>query len=190
MTRAEFEVAAEQLRPYLIKHAQSRYIDKDAAEDIVQNTLLELFRASSSFDIRGPASVKTWMTARLDSRCTDYFRHRKTDPSGPFEPHYDPADAHSSEIMPYISQASGPGERLLGIRLDIMAAVRELPDDEREVIFRLMYGDDYEYNVTQEVMAQRLGISRSQLIRLQKRALKKLADRLSYILCGEQRKAV
>lgn len=60
------------LRPYLMRVALSRMRDRDAAEDVVQETLAAACRSGSSFT--GRSTLRTWVTGILLHKVTDAFR--------------------------------------------------------------------------------------------------------------------
>jgi RNA polymerase sigma-70 factor (ECF subfamily) len=57
---------------YLLSYAVARVRDRDAAEDVVQETFVAAMRAAKSF--AGTASVRTWLTGILKHKIADHFR--------------------------------------------------------------------------------------------------------------------
>lgn len=62
----------EEYGDYLFRRAMLLLGKHDAAEDLVQETLLSAYQSQSSF--RGEASIKTWLTSILRNRAIDYLR--------------------------------------------------------------------------------------------------------------------
>lgn len=60
------------LRPYLVRVALSRVRDRDAAEDIVQDTLATAWGSADRFE--GRSTLRTWVTGILLHKVTDAFR--------------------------------------------------------------------------------------------------------------------
>jgi RNA polymerase sigma-70 factor (ECF subfamily) len=65
------------LRSRLLRHARLLLSDRDAAEDLVQETLIAVVRGWSS--CRGDACLTTWATAILRNKAADWYRspHRR-----------------------------------------------------------------------------------------------------------------
>src|SRR5215218_10549615 len=59
---------------YLYRYALAAARDREAAEDLVQETLLAAWRARAEF--AGRASERTWLTAILKRKAVDWLRRR------------------------------------------------------------------------------------------------------------------
>lgn len=59
---------------YLYSIAVVRMRNKELAEDVVQETFLFAYKSRESF--KGKSSEKTWLTAILNNKITDYFRKK------------------------------------------------------------------------------------------------------------------
>ena len=57
---------------YLLSYALSRVRDRDAAEDVVQETFVAAIRSADSF--AGQASARTWLTGILKHKIADHYR--------------------------------------------------------------------------------------------------------------------
>ena len=66
--RAEIEAQ----RPYLVRYAAMQLRNRDAAEDVVQETLLAALSAAASF--AGRSNVRTWLTGILKHKIIDSIR--------------------------------------------------------------------------------------------------------------------
>lgn len=66
--------------PGLLRYARTLARDREAAEDLVQETLKRALERASGF--RGDASVSTWLHRILHNLAIDELRGRKEEPSG------------------------------------------------------------------------------------------------------------
>jgi RNA polymerase sigma-70 factor, ECF subfamily len=71
----EFEAEVEALRPYLLRYASLQLRNPDAAEDVVQETLLAALSVRASFE--GRASLRTWVTGILKHKIIDAIRRAR-----------------------------------------------------------------------------------------------------------------
>ena len=60
------------MRPYLVRYASLQLRNPDAAEDVVQETLLAALAAQASFE--GRANLRTWVTGILKHKIIDTIR--------------------------------------------------------------------------------------------------------------------
>ena len=66
------------MRPYLMRVALSRMRDRDAAEDVVQDTLVAACGSGGAF--KGRSTLRTWVTGILLHKVTDAFRAMGREP--------------------------------------------------------------------------------------------------------------
>ena len=121
-------------------------LDRHAAEDIVQDVFLVVWRKADHFDPeRG--TVRAWLLQIAHHRVLNELRRRSRQPA--LEPD---GDLRLAEIA---SHDPGPAERVVARRRrDIVAAaLDELPDTQREAL-DLAYFDD----LTHEQIAARLDL--------------------------------
>jgi RNA polymerase sigma-70 factor (ECF subfamily) len=69
---ADFRSEVEAMRPYLLRYASLQLRNPDAAEDVVQETLLAALSAQASFE--GRANLRTWVTGILKHKIIDTIR--------------------------------------------------------------------------------------------------------------------
>ena len=74
----DFAHELEPHRKYLTRVAQLQLRDRDAAEDVVQETLLAAVAGQRTFT--GRSSVRTWLTGILKHKIVDAIRRRQRDP--------------------------------------------------------------------------------------------------------------
>jgi RNA polymerase sigma-70 factor (ECF subfamily) len=76
-TRVANETLAQHRR-YLFGYALARLREADAAEELVQDTLLAALESASSFN--GKSSLRTWLTAILKHKIIDWKRRAARNP--------------------------------------------------------------------------------------------------------------
>lgn len=76
------------LRPYLMRVASTRMRDREAAEDVVQDTLATAWANAGRFE--GRSALRTWVTGILLHKVTDSFRAMGREPSHAVESEDDP----------------------------------------------------------------------------------------------------
>jgi RNA polymerase sigma-70 factor (ECF subfamily) len=74
----DFTHELEPHRKYLTRVAQLQLRDRDAAEDVVQETLLAAVAGQRTFT--GRSSVRTWLTGILKHKIVDAIRRKQRDP--------------------------------------------------------------------------------------------------------------
>ena len=75
MSEMNPETWVEEYGDYLYRYAYSRMRDANAAEEVLQETLLAGVRYSGQYS--GKGSVRGWLIAILKRKIIDYFRARK-----------------------------------------------------------------------------------------------------------------
>ena len=78
MDASNFTAELDRHRRYLLRVAQLQLRDADAAEDVVQETLVAALGARDGFT--GRSSVKTWLTGILKHKIVDAIRQRQRQP--------------------------------------------------------------------------------------------------------------
>src|ERR1700710_1559176 len=96
-----------------------------AAEDVVQEAFLSLWRSGARYD-RGRGSVRSWVLGVVHNRTIDAFR-RETVRSGG-----DVADEGALERMPANERTDAEVERRDEAE-QVRSALGDLPDDQRQV---------------------------------------------------------
>jgi RNA polymerase sigma-70 factor (ECF subfamily) len=90
----------EQLRPYLLRYALLQLRDHDAAEDVVQETMLAALEGRARFE--GKSTAKTWLTGILKHKIIDLLRRRSRE-----QPLAVGDDESESEVMDALFQRDG-----------------------------------------------------------------------------------
>jgi RNA polymerase sigma-70 factor (ECF subfamily) len=78
MTTADFSEQIHAERSYLLRIARLQLRDADAAEDVVQDTLVAALEGAQRF--AGKSSVKTWLVGILKHKIIDVIRQRMREP--------------------------------------------------------------------------------------------------------------
>ncbi len=114
--------------------------DRALAEDAVQDAFLGVWRSARSF-LGERAKPSTWILTLVHRRAVDLVRREERRRGEPLDVVADPAGASTDE------EAS-----LRQRRHAVQAALRQLPDDQREALELAYYG-----GFTQSELAERLG---------------------------------
>ncbi len=117
--------------------------DRDAAEDVLQQVLLEVWQRAEHYDPER-ASLLTWVLTIARSRAVDELRRRVPEP-------LDPAVA-AAQVDAVAGGAADEPDRLLE-RWRMAALLERLPRDEAGLL-RLRFYD----GLTQNEIAQRTGV--------------------------------
>ena len=151
----QFDEAYRQLAP-LAFHAANRVLrDAAAAEDVVQDVFMQLWRRPSSYDpARGPLSRYVSLLAR--SRATDRWRTRSA------------RDAALERSLQETRLRPGAHESAADLVLrrehsqTVLHALDQLPGDQREAIL-LAYGRGLTAQEIAQAMAVPLGTAKSRV---------------------------
>jgi RNA polymerase sigma-70 factor, ECF subfamily len=73
----------DQYGDYLYAFALTRLVDRNAAEDVVQETFVSALHSMKNF--RGHSSEKTWLTSILKHKILDHFRKKSREEKHHFE---------------------------------------------------------------------------------------------------------
>jgi len=146
------------------------------AEDLVQETLAGAFRGLGSFE--GRSSLKTWL-ARILMR-QNARRHRSAG-SRPAEVPLDEA-VEAEDARPGVASGRPGHDRAwpskdIDLRLDIMAAIRALRPDSREVVV-LREIEGLSYDEIAEVLDVPRGTVESRLFRARRQMQQRLKEYL------------
>lgn len=72
---ADFRSQVESQRPYLLRYASMQLRNPDAAEDVVQETLLAALTGEAGFG--GRSNLRTWLTGILKHKIVDSIRRSR-----------------------------------------------------------------------------------------------------------------
>jgi len=144
------------------------------AEDIVQESLLDVFQGLDHFAMASEGEFKNWLAKIVENNVRDHFRHaRAAKRGGGRVAHF--ADVPSASLRDLIARSPSPGAELGASELEARiehALMDVLEDPHREVlILRKLCELSY------EEIAKAMGYaSKSSVRSLYTRALRKLRD--------------
>ena len=163
----------------LVAHIAKKYQNVDEEmEDMISIGTIGLIKAIDSFD-SGKGKLSTYASRCIDNELLMFLRAKKKTSKevSLYEPIGTDREGNEINLLDIIEQdqidvvdrmeAEDKLSRLSGLIHDT------LNDREREII-TLRYGLTNEYEVTQREIGRKLGISRSYVSRIEKRALEKL----------------
>ena len=166
----------------LVAHIVKKYnmIDKDI-DDLISIGTIGLIKAIDTFDSDKGIRLATYASRCIDNELLMMLRSNKRIAKEVYL--YDPigSDKEGNEInlLDIIEEAEVDIVENIVLEDDIKKLYgmlgKVLTDREREIIY-LRYGLNNKKEVTQREIANKLGISRSYVSRIEKKALKKLKD--------------
>ncbi len=115
--------------------------DRTLAEDAVQEAFLALWRSADSYR-RERAKPSTWILTVVHRRAVDLVRREELRRGDPLESSPEPSTGPVDEDVTLRSR-----------RVEVQAALRELPEDQRQALELAYYG-----GYTQSELAERLGV--------------------------------
>jgi RNA polymerase sigma-70 factor (ECF subfamily) len=124
------------------------------AEDMLQETFIEVMRSLPGY--RGDASLATWVRRIAVSKCLMHLRSAWNQRAGEFADGDDPADG------------GAPVADLVGLRMDLEAALASLPAESRVVVW-LYDVEGYTHREIAMLMQKTESYSKSQLSRAHQR---------------------
>ncbi len=165
----------------LVAHIAKKYQNVDEEmEDMISIGTIGLIKAIDSFDA-GKGKLSTYASRCIDNEMLMFLRAKKKTARevSLYEPIGTDREGNEINLLDIIEQdqvdvidrmeAQDKLSRLSGLIHE------RLSDREREII-TLRYGLTNEYEVTQREIGRKLGISRSYVSRIEKRALEKLRE--------------
>ena len=167
----------------LVAHVMKKYYAQTAdQEDLISIGTIGLMKGVTTFDPSKGARLATYAARCVENEILMYFRaQRKSAQDVSLSDYIDTgADGAPRELMDVISEDRDLLEELTAREAEALvrrAVEKCLTEQERQVI-RLRYGLEGEEPLRQRQVAERTGISRSYVSRIEKRALEKLRAEL------------
>ena len=167
----------------LVAHVMKKYYAQTAdQEDLISIGTIGLMKGVTTFDPSKGARLATYAARCVENEILMYFRaQRKSAQDVSLSDYIDTgADGAPLELMDVISEDRDLLEELTAREAEALvrrAVEKCLTEQERQVI-RLRYGLEGEEPLRQREVAERTGISRSYVSRIEKRALEKLRAEL------------
>ena len=167
----------------LVAHIIKKYYTQaDNQEDLISIGTIGLIKAVNTFRADRGIKLATYASRCIENEILMYFRsQRKSAQDVSLSDYIDTgADGAPLELMDVISEDRDLLEELTAREAEALvrrAVEKCLTEQERQVI-RLRYGLEGEEPLRQRQVAERTGISRSYVSRIEKRALEKLRAEL------------
>jgi RNA polymerase sigma-70 factor, ECF subfamily len=138
--------------------------ERGAAEDVVQEAFLNVWRQGATYDTRR-GTVRTWLLTIIHHRAIDLMRSARSKSS---------ADTVIDDAMPLPAKEDTWTEVVQGLEHErVQQAMATLPPEQRQVVDLAYYG-----GFTQTEIAQRVGIPLGTVKGRMRLALDKLRDLL------------
>ena len=163
----------------LVAHIMKKYYAQGAdQEDLISIGTVGLIKGITTFDAAKGARLATYAARCVENEILMHFRaQRKTSQDVSLSDYIETgADGAALELMDVVGQEQDLLEQMAGRELQdqaIRAVATCLTEQERQVIV-LRYGLQGSPPLRQREVAQKTGISRSYVSRIEKRALEKL----------------
>ena len=164
---AAFSALFDRYKDYVYRLALVVLRNSSDAEEVVQETFLDLLRALPRYDVEGPARFETWLYRVSINRCRMRLRRRR------------PPSADWDEMAEWLASANPRHDpqttALQGeTRQALWQAVDGLPDRHRLVVL-LRYLYDLPYQEIADVLEIRLGTVKSRLYTAHRQLRQRLA---------------
>jgi RNA polymerase sigma-70 factor (ECF subfamily) len=144
---------------FLVRFAGNR----TAAEDVFQETFLQVHQSASGFDVE--RRFRPWLFAIAANKARDAMRAQHRHPTRPLQASVAPGEEESGQFMDFLSgEGPGPGETLEKDEMAerVRSTVMEMPSQLREILL-LSYFDQFPYNQISDILGIPLGTVKSRL---------------------------
>ena len=138
----------KRLRPRMDQVVRSKILDRELANDALQEACITIFKSANSF--RGDSKVFTWIYRLLVNACIDQLRKEKIRSSQNVD----------DEILLTTEDSRASFEEQTSSELVIRLAMKELTTDQREAI-SLVWIDGFTVEETSEILGIPLGTVKS-----------------------------
>lgn len=167
----------------LVSHIVKKYYSKtNDNEDLISIGTIGLIKAIDSFDMDKGTRLATYASRCIENEILMQFRNQKKSGNDLFlsDPIEVDKDGNPLTIIDIISDESDMEEELeTKIKWEKVSKIIENIEDKREQeIIVLRYGLNNKKPLTQREVAEKLGISRSYVSRIEKKILDDIRDKL------------
>ncbi len=182
--KAKEELILHNMR--LVAHVAKKYQnDEDELEDLISIGTIGLLKAVSTFDYNFGNRFATYAIRCIENELLMHFRKAKKIKMevSLYEPVGTDKEGKQIHLMEVLLVDELDVESQIEIRRDIELIKKYLDkilSPKEALIIRKRYGLDGEQEQTQREIAQDMGISRSYVSRIEKKALEKLKNMLSF----------
>ncbi len=161
--RADFTRLVERYQRELF-HFLIRFLgDRAAAEDVFQETFLQVHQSADSFDPQ--RRFRPWLFTIAANKARDLMRSQARRPVNPLQASISPTDEESGQFIDMIeSVTQSPGARLEKEELQrqVQQAILNMPDHLREILL-LSYFHQFPYRQIGDILNIPLGTVKSRL---------------------------
>lgn len=163
----------------LVAHIMKKYYAQtDDQEDLISIGTIGLIKGISTFDATRGARLATYAARCVENEILMYFRSQKKSSQDVSLSDYieTGADGAPLALMDVVSEDVDLLEQVAGREsaVQLRRAVRSCLTPQERTVVTLRYGLDGHNPLRQREVAQQIGISRSYVSRIEKRALEKL----------------
>ncbi|MGF1633836.1 MAG: RNA polymerase sigma factor [Phycisphaerae bacterium] len=137
--------------------------DRAVAEDVFQETFLQVYQSAASFDLS--RRFRPWLFTIAANKARDFMRSRARRPTSPLQASIRTGGQEGGEFIDLMeSNTEAPDERLRGeeLRQNVQRVVDELPRHLREILL-LSYFHQFPYKQISEILSIPLGTVKSRL---------------------------
>jgi len=161
--RVSFSTLVERYRRELF-HFLVRFLsDRAAAEDIFQETFLQVHQSADQFDPQ--RRFRPWLFTIAANKARDLMRSQARRPTNPLQATISPNDDEGGQFIDLMEASEPmPGEAMERAELQkvVQATVEGMPDHLREILL-LSYFHQFPYKEISDILAIPLGTVKSRL---------------------------
>ncbi|MBN1875328.1 MAG: sigma-70 family RNA polymerase sigma factor [Anaerolineae bacterium] len=158
-----FEALYDRYKDYIYRVAFFILRHREAAEDAVQETFLDVLKGLENYDVDGPARFETWLYRVTVNRCKMRVR-RKQIPSAEWDDVEEQLERLPAGNIEHPEQVYLEREHVT----QLWQAVNQLPQECREVLI-LRYQRDFSYQEMADILGVKLGTVKSRLYNAHKK---------------------
>jgi len=148
-TQGKEEIAFNQLvvryKERLYWHIRKMVISHDDADDVLQNTMIKVWRSLGSF--RGESGLYTWLYRIATNEALSFLKQKK---KKAFAPWVDMEEQISEKLV------ADPWFNGDEIQLKLQEAILKLPEKQR-IVFNMKYFDNVKYEDMSEILETSVG---------------------------------
>jgi RNA polymerase sigma-70 factor, ECF subfamily len=145
-------------------HFLVRFVgNRAAAEDIFQETFLQVHRSAAGFDIE--RRFRTWLFTIAANKARDLLRAQVRHPATPLQAMVTPGDEESGQFIDFVPAAGDlPAEAMERREMAqrVRSTVMDMPANLREILL-LSYFNQFPYNQISDILGVPLGTVKSRL---------------------------
>jgi RNA polymerase sigma-70 factor (ECF subfamily) len=137
--------------------------DRAAAEDVFQETFLQVHQSASQFD--PSRRFRPWLFTIAANKARDLMRSQARRPTNPLQATINPGDEESGQyidLMEATNQAPGQAMEREELQKLVHGTVMSMPDHLREILL-LSYFHQFPYKQISDILAIPLGTVKSRL---------------------------